>query len=564
MAWYKTGSVSLTNGSNAVTGIGTDFVSNVSPGGIFCAPDGHIYEVNSVASATALTLVANYAGMTAANAPYAIAPTQSYIVDLAAQASSLLNTFGGFRDAYLAGDLVGAGLQLKGVLTDPSLLPASGTTGDAYLIGSSLYVWVGTTWKSSSIQGQKGDVGDVNPANLTAAANALASQNAAAASATTASAAAITATTQAGIATTQASTATTQAGISASQATAAAGSATAAQGSAVAAAGSASSLAAALSSFRSVFLGHFATDPIVDGNGNALVAGAEYFNTVSNKLRIYSGGAWGDYDGTAQAATQSAVLSATSAAASATTATGAATTATTQAGIATAQASTTTTAAGTATAQAGIATTEAAAASGSATVATAQAGIATAQASTATAAAGTASAQAGTASAQAGIATTQASAAAGSAATASTQAGIATEQATAAAASAATAATEAGIATAAATSANTSATNAAASEATAGSSRDAAVSAATTATSKANDAAASAAIAAQGAQQATAGNLVLSVAGRQGAVLLGASDISGLATVATSGNYTDLSNLPTASQLPGYVDPVAYALVFGA
>jgi hypothetical protein len=213
MAWYKTGSVSLTNGSNAVTGIGTDFVSNVSPGGIFCAPDGHIYEVNSVASATALTLVANYAGMTAANAPYAIAPTQSYIVDLAAQASSLLNTFGGFRDAYLAGDLVGAGLQLKGVLTDPSLLPASGATGDAYLIGSSLYVWVGTTWKSSSIQGQKGDVGDVNPANLTAEANALASQNAAAASATTASAAANAATTQAGIATTQASTATTQAGI---------------------------------------------------------------------------------------------------------------------------------------------------------------------------------------------------------------------------------------------------------------------------------------------------------------------------------------------------------------
>jgi hypothetical protein len=557
MAWYKTGSVSLTNGSNAVAGVGTDFVTNVSPGGIFCAPDGHIYEVGSIASATALTLVASYVGLTIANAPYAIAPTQSYIVDLAAQASSLLNTFGGFRDAYLAGNLVGAGLQLQGVLIDPSQLPTSGATGDAYLIGSSLYVWVGMMWKSSSIQGQKGDVGDVNPANLTAAANAQGSQTAAAASATTASAAATTATAQAGIATTQAGTATTQAGIATAQATAAAGSATAAQGSATVAAGSAASLAAALSSFRSVFLGHFATDPTVDGNGNALTAGVEYFNTVSGKLRIYSGSAWGDYDSTAQTATQNAVLSAASAAASATTASSAATTATTQAGIATTQAATATTAAGTVTTQAGIASAEAAAASGSATVATTQAGIATTQAATATAAAGTASAQAG-------IATTQASAAAGSAATTSAQAGIATAQATAAAASAATATSEAGIATAAASSANTSATNAAASEATAGTSRDAAVSAAATATGKASDAAASAAIAAQAAQQATAGNLVISVAGRQGAVALGASDVSGLATVATSGSYTDLSNQPAVSQLAGYVDPVAFALVFGA
>lgn len=131
MAWYKTGSVSLANGSNTVTGLGTDFVTHVSPGGIFCAPDGRIYEVGGVVSATALTLVAAYAGSSMTDAPYAIAPTQSYIVDLAAQASALLNTFGGFRDAYLAGGLVGAGLQLKGVLTDPGLLPASGATAAA-------------------------------------------------------------------------------------------------------------------------------------------------------------------------------------------------------------------------------------------------------------------------------------------------------------------------------------------------------------------------------------------------------------------------------------------------
>lgn len=557
MAWYKAGSVSLVNGSNAVTGVGTDFVTHVSPGGIFCAPDGRIYEVGSVTSATALTLVVGYAGSSIASAAYAIAPTQSYIVDLAAQASTLLNTFGGFRDAYLAGNLVGAGLQLKGVLTDPGLLPASGATGDAYLIGSSLYVWVGTTWKSSSIQGPKGDVGDVNPANLAAAASALDSKNIAATAASTATTAATSAQTAASSSGSALATSLAARDAASASATAAAGSATAAQGSAAAAAGSASSLATALSFFRSVFLGHFAADPTVDGNGNALVTGVEYFNTVASKLRVYDGRAWGDYDSTAQAATHNAVLSAASAAASASTAGDAATTATTQAGITVAQASTATTSAGAATTQAGIATAQANAAASSATVAATQASIATTQALTATTAASNASTQAG-------VATTQAGAAAGSAATASTQAGVATTQASAAATSAATATTEASIATTAATSANTSAVNAATSASTAGTSRDAAVSAAATATGKASDASASAAIAVQAAQQATTGNLVTSVAGKQGAVQLAAADISGLAAVSTSGNYADLTNRPSVDQLAGYVDPIAYALVFGS
>lgn len=45
-------------------------------------------------------------------------------------------------------------------------------------------------------------------------------------------------------------------------------------------------------------------------------------------------------------------------------------------------------------------------------------------------------------------------------------------------------------------------------------------------------------------------NLVSSVAGRTGAITLTASDIGGLATVATSGSYTDLLNKPTPYSLP--------------
>lgn len=49
---------------------------------------------------------------------------------------------------------------------------------------------------------------------------------------------------------------------------------------------------------------------------------------------------------------------------------------------------------------------------------------------------------------------------------------------------------------------------------------------------------------------ANSGTTVTSVAGRTGAVTLSYTDISGLATVAHSGSYNDLSNLPTPYSLP--------------
>ena len=88
-----------------------------------------------------------------------------------------------------------------------------------------------------------------------------------------ASANATTATTQAGIATTQAGIATTQA---------------------TNAAASAVSAAASLASFQNTFLGSYSTDPTLDPHGGALTAGDLYFNTVSNRVRVYSGSSW-DY-----------------------------------------------------------------------------------------------------------------------------------------------------------------------------------------------------------------------------------------------------------------------------
>jgi hypothetical protein len=140
----------------------------------------------------------------------------------------------------------------------------------------------------------------------TQASNASTSATNAATSATSASGSASTATTQATNASTSASAASTSATNAANSASAASTSATNASNSASSAstsasnastsatnaAASAASALAALDDFTDTYLGAFSTDPTLDNDGNALSAGDLYFNTVSNRLKVYSGSAW--------------------------------------------------------------------------------------------------------------------------------------------------------------------------------------------------------------------------------------------------------------------------------
>jgi hypothetical protein len=119
----------------------------------------------------------------------------------------------------------------------------------------------------------------------TQATNAASSASSASGSATSASGSASTATTQAGIATTQASNAATSASTATTQASNASTSATNAASSATAA-------AASYDSFDDRYLGAKSSNPTVDNDGNALLTGALYWNTVSNEMRVYSGSAW--------------------------------------------------------------------------------------------------------------------------------------------------------------------------------------------------------------------------------------------------------------------------------
>ena len=63
-------------------------------------------------------------------------------------------------------------------------------------------------------------------------------------------------------------------------------------GSATAAAASAAAAAASYDSFDDRYLGSFATAPTLDNDGNSLLTGALYFNSVSLVMQVWTGSAW--------------------------------------------------------------------------------------------------------------------------------------------------------------------------------------------------------------------------------------------------------------------------------
>ena len=113
--WYRTGSVAVTNGSATVVGAGTDFVANSSIGEVFLGPDGRVYEIGAIPSATQLTIIPAYQGATAGGQAYGIQPTSSFARDLALAAGVLLNSFSAVRDG------VGQGLFSDGTVAAPGI-----------------------------------------------------------------------------------------------------------------------------------------------------------------------------------------------------------------------------------------------------------------------------------------------------------------------------------------------------------------------------------------------------------------------------------------------------------
>lgn len=126
----------------------------------------------------------------------------------------------------------------------------------------------------------------------TQASNASTSATAAGVSAATATTQATSATNSATTATTQATSATTSASTATTQATNAAASATSANTAKVAAEAARDATLTAYDNFDDRYLGTKTANPTLDNDGNALLAGSLYFNSVSGVMNLYTGSAW--------------------------------------------------------------------------------------------------------------------------------------------------------------------------------------------------------------------------------------------------------------------------------
>jgi hypothetical protein len=78
MPWLRGGTVSVTNGSTAVTGTNAAFDANARVGDAFVGPDGLSYEITNVASPTVISILPAYKGVTVSGATYAVMPVQGY------------------------------------------------------------------------------------------------------------------------------------------------------------------------------------------------------------------------------------------------------------------------------------------------------------------------------------------------------------------------------------------------------------------------------------------------------------------------------------------------------
>jgi len=124
--------------------------------------------------------------------------------------------------------------------------------------------------------------------------NAASSASSASTSASSASASATTATTQASAASTSATNAANSATAASTSESNAATSATTASNAATAAQTAQAAAEAAADNFDDTYLGAKASDPTVDNDGDPLNAGDLYYNTSTNKMRVYDGSAWND------------------------------------------------------------------------------------------------------------------------------------------------------------------------------------------------------------------------------------------------------------------------------
>lgn len=163
-AWYRTGTLTVTNASATVTGSGTGWNTTVRPGDFLFVGTAQPVEVGTVVSNTQLTLVNAWAGATASGQSYAVAPgaawgdVSQYAVEAARIIANAVQITGGSAVPSDADGLPDGTIYIRR------------TTGvaDYYQKASGSY---GTPL---SLIGPAGSTGSVGPAGPSGPANSLA------------------------------------------------------------------------------------------------------------------------------------------------------------------------------------------------------------------------------------------------------------------------------------------------------------------------------------------------------------------------------------------------------
>jgi hypothetical protein len=258
---------------------------------------------SATASAASATTSASSASAAATSATSAsVSATAASTSATSAAASATAAATSATSAAASATTAANSVATISGFATTASNSASAAATSAASASASAM---AAATSASSAAASAASIVGDAAAA-ATSAASASTSAASALTSATSANSSAITAAnsvaTISGFATTASNSASAAATSAASASTSASSAATDAASAATSASSaltSASSAATTYDNFDDRYLGAKSTPPTLDNDGNALITGALYWNSVSNEMFAWTGSAWGSISSTA-------------------------------------------------------------------------------------------------------------------------------------------------------------------------------------------------------------------------------------------------------------------------
>ena len=302
--------VSIDMNNNSITNVDGISTETITVDGIDLTAQITASQASSAAAAASATAAANSASSASGSASTATtgastATTQAS--NASTSASSAATSATNAATSATAAQLAETNAETAETNAASSASSASTSATNASSSASSASTSASTaTTKASEASTSATNAASSASSASTSATNAASSASSASTSATSASGSATTATTQATNASNSASAASTSATNAASsassastsastattQASNASTSATAAQSAQTAAESARDATLAAYDSFDDRYLGAKASDPSVDNDGGALVAGALYFNSSVGIMKLYTGSAW--------------------------------------------------------------------------------------------------------------------------------------------------------------------------------------------------------------------------------------------------------------------------------